>query len=142
MGTRGIDTRTAPPVSPGPERSPTEISLAQLAHISSNNDVGEGASNSADRTNLHPSQGLGIQHESFSKPFSPPPPDYTSPEASLLDRERADPDESDAASNPREEDAEVLLLLAKFDPNCLGPLRQALQRAPLDAVGRFLEAPE
>jgi hypothetical protein len=31
-------------VSPGPIRSPTEISLAQLAHIPSNEDAGEGSS--------------------------------------------------------------------------------------------------
>lgn len=35
-------------VSPGPIRSPTDISLAQLAHISSNEDAGEGSSRIAD----------------------------------------------------------------------------------------------
>lgn len=65
-------SRTGPPTSPGPVRSPTDISLAQLEHISSNEDAGEGTSRSAagDR------HGLGISEHSH------PPPDYTSPETS------------------------------------------------------------
>ena len=59
-------------------RSPTEISLARLAHIPSNEDVGEGTSRDA--------QGLGVVEAlDFS---GQPPPDYTSPEGSILTRSR------------------------------------------------------
>ncbi|KAI9795291.1 MAG: Rsp5p-dependent ubiquitination, sorting of cargo proteins at the multivesicular body [Piccolia ochrophora] len=66
---RSAIARYGPPTSPGPVRSPTEISLAQLAHIPSNLDVGEGTSGSVTRNN----QGLGISEHAL------PPPEYTSP---------------------------------------------------------------
>ncbi len=65
-------------MSPGPLRSPTEISLAQLAHIPSNEDVGEGTSRDA------PGAGT-VETLDFS---GQPPPDYTSPEGSILSRSR------------------------------------------------------
>jgi len=67
-----------PPMSPGPQRSPTEISLAQLVHIPSNEDVGEGTSRSAEN-------GLDGQQVEDHNPqdFSAPPPEYTSPEGSF-----------------------------------------------------------
>ena len=73
------------PMSPGPVRSPTDISLAQLVHIPSNEDAGEGTSRSAGRAPLP--QGLGLQqsqdslrHDSdASIEFAVPPPEYTSP---------------------------------------------------------------
>ncbi|KAK0511893.1 hypothetical protein JMJ35_005743 [Cladonia borealis] len=72
-GSRNIRTTLNPPMSPGPQRSPTEISLAPLAHIPSNEDVGEGTSRSAE------SEGLTTLHP---QDFAAPPPEYTSPEAS------------------------------------------------------------
>lgn len=74
----GGQIRINPPMSPGPQRSPTEISLAQLAHIPSNEDVGEGTSRSAQ--NL-----MDEQHVEDHDPqyFSAPPPEYTSPEGSF-----------------------------------------------------------
>ncbi|KAK4696437.1 Ran-binding protein 9/10, partial [Lecanoromycetidae sp. Uapishka_2] len=68
-----------PPMSPGPQRSPTEISLAQLAHIPSNEDVGEGTSRSAG--NLLDEQQHVEDHD--PQDFSAPPPEYTSPEGSF-----------------------------------------------------------
>ena len=73
------------PMSPGPVRSPTDISLAQLVHIPSNEDVGEGTSRNTGEA--LPPQGLGLQepqdslrHDSnASNEFSVPPPEYTSP---------------------------------------------------------------
>lgn len=67
-----------PPMSPGPQRSPTDISLAQLAHIPSNEDVGEGTSRNAGHL-------LDEQHVQDHDPqyFSAPPPEYTSPEGSF-----------------------------------------------------------
>ena len=72
------------PMSPGPIRSPTDISLAQLVHIPSNEDVGEGTSRTA------PPAGLGLSSEQqpllqdrvASHEFAVPPPDYSSPQHS------------------------------------------------------------
>ena len=77
--------RMAPPMSPGPQRSPTEISLAHLAHIPSTEDVGEGTSRSAEWVD-----GALDQQVNANNPldFSAPPPKYTSPEGSLEDRRR------------------------------------------------------
>lgn len=68
-------------VSPGPIRSPTDISLAQLAHIPSNDDAGEGSSRigvDGDDTSV-PVAGLASgapdEHEA-------PPPEYSSPGSS------------------------------------------------------------
>ncbi|KAI9741755.1 MAG: Rsp5p-dependent ubiquitination, sorting of cargo proteins at the multivesicular body [Cirrosporium novae-zelandiae] len=62
------------PTSPGPLRSPTDISLAQLAHVSSSEDVGEGASGG----------GTSDSHDSPLLEQHPirPPPEYSSPEGS------------------------------------------------------------
>ncbi|KAL9128182.1 MAG: hypothetical protein Q9217_003082 [Psora testacea] len=84
---RSGNIRIAQPMSPGPERSPTEISLAQLAHIPSNEDVGEGTSRSAEHPSSHLQPGLGISRHA-PQDFSAPPPDYTSPEGSMLERSR------------------------------------------------------
>ncbi|KAL8738796.1 MAG: hypothetical protein Q9181_000474 [Wetmoreana brouardii] len=82
---RSGDARFNPPNSPGPLRSPTEISLAQLAHIPSNEDIGEGTSRSAelaaqDLTGTPQEQNAS---DESTHDFSAPPPEYTSPEASL-----------------------------------------------------------
>ena len=69
--TRSGNIRSHPPTSPGPIRSPTDISLAHLAHISSHEDVGEGPSSTIQRTSSN--VGLGVtEHDR-------PPPEYTSP---------------------------------------------------------------
>lgn len=70
-----------PPTSPGPQRSPTDISLAQLSLISSRDeDAGEGTSTIPQS----PHPGLAIL------PVDAPPPDYESPG-----------DESDSPSTPK-----------------------------------------
>jgi hypothetical protein len=75
--------QTRPPASPGPVRSPTDISLAHLAHIPSHDDdddAGEGTSGSADQH-----AGLGVSYRIEPSPAgqpSIPPPEYTSPEGS------------------------------------------------------------
>ena len=73
--------RVMPPTSPGPARSPTDISLAQLVPT---DDAGESSGSGP-----HPGQpheivntnlvGLGL---GFPSPNQPPPPEYTSPEDS------------------------------------------------------------
>ena len=68
------------PTSPGPVRSPTDISLAQLVHIPSHEDFGAGTG----RTPAQNAQGLGIQSSSQqhllqTPDLTIPPPEYTSP---------------------------------------------------------------
>jgi hypothetical protein len=88
VGYRSGNSRMVAPTSPGPIRSPTDISLAQLAHIPSHEDVGEGSSRmSIDDTD----DGL---HISTAMSASSPPPEYTSPDLS-----RRNSDDSDAASD-------------------------------------------
>lgn len=71
--TRSGIPRLSFPTSPGPPRSPTDISLAQLAHIPSNSDVGEGTSVAQAPDAPTP--------ETPSAPSEPtqPPPEYSSP---------------------------------------------------------------
>ena len=93
---RSGNFRIAPlPQSPGPVRSPTEISLAQLAHIPSHEDIGEGTSRSvAGREGQGPESPVHIaelvppqlQHQLGQEEQNygaGPPPEYTSPEGSV-----------------------------------------------------------
>ena len=73
------------PMSPGPVRSPTEISLAHLAHIPTNEDAGEGTSGSRSSVPT----GLGLETEQRRRGQSNqhdyggvPPPEYSSPHPS------------------------------------------------------------
>ena len=74
--------RVGPPGSPGPIRSPTEISLAQLARIPSHDDIGEGNSRAAATgASSAPTREQGAV-SSGNQDYSVPPPDYTSPDVS------------------------------------------------------------
>ncbi|KAI9753550.1 MAG: Rsp5p-dependent ubiquitination, sorting of cargo proteins at the multivesicular body [Chaenotheca gracillima] len=76
---RSAIARHGPPNSPGPVRSPTDISLAQLTHIPSNEDTGDGVSgrnHEGTEDVAAATYGLGVNDQ------SQPPPDYTSPEHS------------------------------------------------------------
>lgn len=68
--------RVAPP-SPGPLRSPTDISLAQLSHVPSHDDGGEGSSRTMDDDDEPPpllsDEQAGPPPEYSSPPSSPPP---------------------------------------------------------------------
>ncbi|KAL9625388.1 MAG: hypothetical protein Q9160_000451 [Pyrenula sp. 1 TL-2023] len=66
------------PTSPGPPRSPTDISLAQLTHVPSNEDVGEGMSSSVRGDGASQAEQGLIQGSEIGQP----PPEYTSPEGS------------------------------------------------------------
>ena len=101
------------PQSPGPVRSPTEISLAQLAHIPSQEDIGEGTSRSVrgdvaggarDGENpVHPGELVPLQQQQGhgqGEDYGAPPPEYTSPEGSLA---RRDSDESQGADGRENE---------------------------------------
>ena len=89
--------RSGPPASPGPVRSNTDISLAQLAHIRSNEDAGEGTSRSGGETAATDVDGEEIpsQQEIDPHDFSAPPPDYSSPEGSELGSRRSSGDSDD-----------------------------------------------
>ncbi|KAF2816008.1 SPRY-domain-containing protein [Mytilinidion resinicola] len=73
------------PTSPGPQRSPTDISLAALSLVDSNEDIGEGTSGAANNTTniqqQQQSRGLGFEHTDA-------PPEYESPEGSPQQRHR------------------------------------------------------
>ncbi len=95
---RSGNMRVAPPMSPGPQRSPTEISLAQLAHIPSNEDVGEGTSRSAERADGALDQRITVHDP---EDLSAPPPEYTSPEGSLENsRESSEGSDDDGEERP------------------------------------------
>ncbi|KAF2849218.1 SPRY-domain-containing protein [Plenodomus tracheiphilus IPT5] len=61
------------PTSPGPQRSPTDISLAALSVVDSNEDIGEGTSENTGTSSITAPQGLG-----FLQPGELPP-EYSSP---------------------------------------------------------------
>ena len=63
------------PTSPGPQRSPTDISLSHLAHIPSNEDPGEGASS------VGREETVAIDTRPSE---SQQPPEFTSPEGSRM----------------------------------------------------------
>lgn len=68
----GSTIRVTPSTSPGPTRSPTDISLAQLAHVPSHENIGESSSHAAG------------EDEAVRPPGTDhiPPPEYSSPEGS------------------------------------------------------------
>lgn len=86
MGRMGL----YPSSSPGPLRSPTDISLAQLAHVPSQENAGEGASANTTSENLEQQDvSLGTSEGQQAAP----PPEYTSPEGS----QRSSEDDGDDA---------------------------------------------
>ena len=97
------------PQSPGPVRSPTEISLAQLAHIPSHEDIGEGTSRSVqgDRgpeSPVHPGELVPPQQllgQGQGQDYGAPPPEYTSPEGSAVGRRSDESQDSDREGGER-----------------------------------------
>ncbi|KAI2791121.1 Protein ssh4 [Penicillium oxalicum] len=102
-------------VSPGPVRSPTEISLAQLAHIPSRDDAGEGSSRVGNegeelqQTGADEASGTLDDHEA-------PPPEYSSPTGSrrgsdaslqLPPRRSSDPHRSSAPQSTEQLNSEL-----------------------------------
>jgi hypothetical protein len=89
-------SRALPARSPGPERSPTDISLAQLNLMDyaepEEEDTGEGTSEAAS-SQVFINPGLPLE------PADHPPPDYESPE-DRYDDEQED-EESESATTPR-----------------------------------------
>lgn len=71
--TRSGNFRYGPPTSPGPVRSPTDISLAHLTHIQSNDEEGE-SSHMGIGTRDPPTSRLAVESQA--------PPEYSSPQPS------------------------------------------------------------
>lgn len=89
--TRSGNFRSQQPISPGPIRSPTDISLAQLTHIPSHEEHGE-SSGASGATSGHVGHvGLGIERSQA------PPPEYTSPQHSDDGRARGGSESSERA---------------------------------------------
>jgi hypothetical protein len=104
---RSGNFRVLPPTSPGPVRSPTDISLAQLVPTD------EGGESSAAAASPGPGPvilsthhvGLGVQHDGNGTQ-QPPPPEYTSPENS-------DSAESEGGDSSGEEDRPLIHHVAR-----------------------------
>lgn len=92
--TRSGNLRHGPPTSPGPIRSPTDISLAHLTHIPSNEEPGEGSNSytteAAPVEGITTHTGLGVGDQ------SQPPPEYTSPQPSTTTSPRGSTDDERA----------------------------------------------
>lgn len=72
------------PTSPGPQRSPTDISLAQLSFMDAQtDDIGEGTSSTPLLQDTRPNAGLAI--DMTDSDGDAPPPDYESPEEDQQD---------------------------------------------------------
>ncbi len=98
------------PTSSGPVRSPTDISLAQLAHIPSNEDIGEGTSGAAAVAPASINQGLGLSERDYDHyhddEHAQSPPEYTSPENSSAGSRKSSDSDNDQtpmlrSSSPR-----------------------------------------
>ncbi|KAI9645859.1 Protein ssh4 [Ciborinia camelliae] len=86
--TRSGNFRHGAPTSPGPIRSPTDISLAQLTHIPSHEEPGEASNSStpAPTGGATTQTGLGVHDH------TQPPPEYTSPLPSVAGSPRGSTD--------------------------------------------------
>ncbi|OAX80409.1 hypothetical protein ACJ72_05260 [Emergomyces africanus] len=81
--TRSGTIRMPYPTSPGPVRSPTDISLAQLSHVSAQPDVGEGSSGAPNVTDEHNDDGSTTTIRPAEETSAAvPPPEYSSPQHS------------------------------------------------------------
>lgn len=69
------------PTSPGPQRSPTDISLAQLSLVDSNEDYGEGTSAEAGAAAAAAQRQAGVHGLGLLQPGDLPP-EYSSPQGS------------------------------------------------------------
>jgi len=102
-----------PARSPGPERSPTDISLAQLNLMDLAEDAGEGTSGERQADDSEPQPEL-IHHGLPFEPADHPPPEYEGP-----DDEGAGGHESDTASRASEQNArdeEQQPLASEYNP--------------------------
>lgn len=87
--TRSGNFRHGPPTSPGPVRSPTDISLAHLVHIPTNEEPGESS------TTAGTSASTAVESHTISSVLdhAQPPPEYTSPRGSDAGSNRSSTDD-------------------------------------------------
>jgi len=85
---RSGNFRILPPTSPGPVRSPTDISLA---HLVPNEDNGEGSSNIVNHDEQHDNSQVHLHIEDATNP----PPGYASPPTPSSDDGRRNSDDSE-----------------------------------------------
>ena len=101
--TRSGNFRGHHPTSPGPVRSPTDISLAQLTHIPSHEEPGESSRDPTSERDVPGHLGLGIERSELppqqhhQQPSHQPPPEYTSPQHSDDGRTRGGSHSSERA---------------------------------------------
>ncbi|KAH8174347.1 SPRY domain-containing protein [Sarocladium implicatum] len=91
--TRSGNFRMLPPTSPGPVRSPTDISLAQLVPNDDNGEASSSASQAHQHQQHHEQNPLNLHLEDATNP----PPDYVSPPHSDADGTRNETDTEDEA---------------------------------------------
>ncbi|KAK4215958.1 concanavalin A-like lectin/glucanase domain-containing protein [Rhypophila decipiens] len=93
--TRSGNFRVLPPTSPGPVRSPTDISLAHLVPTDEAGEASTSAAAATQNVQTHPTPGLGL-HDAHH----PPPPEYTSPEPSDAGDNESRRNSSDSENAP------------------------------------------
>jgi hypothetical protein len=91
--TRSGNFRMLPPTSPGPVRSPTDISLAQLVPNDDNGEPSSSASQVHHHQQQHEHNPLNLHLEDATNP----PPDYASPPQSEADGDHHETDTEDEA---------------------------------------------
>ncbi|KUI52848.1 Protein ssh4 [Cytospora mali] len=115
--TRSGNFRVLSPTSPGPARSPTDISLAQLVPNDDGGEPSSAAVGPAGETTVHSTVGLGLQQPNH------PPPEYTSPETSEAGSRR---NSSESEHTPlirvsRSRGASSVSAMARSRSNTAGP---------------------
>lgn len=88
--TRSGNFRYGPPTSPGPVRSPTDISLAHLAHIPSNDEPGESSTSAGVGDGINTVTPANVRLGLHDQ--AQPPPEYTSPRPSNANSPRGSTD--------------------------------------------------
>ncbi|KAK0674161.1 concanavalin A-like lectin/glucanase domain-containing protein [Cercophora samala] len=126
---RSGNFRVLPPTSPGPQRSPTDISLS---HLVLTEDAGEPSSAAAAET--HNEEGPQNTSLGVHDPNHPPPPEYTSPDHS--DAENDGHDDSDDENRPlinisRSRGGSLATVRARSSSNAQGrPIQQRSSPSP------------
>ncbi|KZZ88045.1 Concanavalin A-like lectin/glucanase [Moelleriella libera RCEF 2490] len=126
--TRSGNFRVLPPTSPGPVRSPTDISLAQLIpNDSSHGNSGE-TSASANALPLRGGYGDDNPLHLHLEDATNPPPDYASPTQS-----DSDDTERRHSTETEEEDTPLIRVLNRSRDNSSATVRPRTQSAPQPA---------
>lgn len=124
--TRSGNFRVLPPTSPGPQRSPTDISLS---HLVPTEDAGEPSSAAAAET--HNEEGAQNAGLGVHDPNHPPPPEYTSPEHSDAERDDSDDENRPLINISRSRNGSLATVRARSTSNAQGrPIQQRSSPSP------------